>query len=325
MDARSSARNFHMSRAPLLLRELLLAMVSENKLGKDSLSKSFGLSKKQIEFINDSTMPTLLSLANNYVKANAITFDIDFKKVANLLSFFLKNEFNDSSLIDFSLESISDQDNPLYLHQQVFRVIRELALFVADSLIIGDNLPQEFINNSGNVSRSLTRLSASCIDQFISKMVTTGCIKIIFNKKLIADRTSIQMRFEHREAIKDLLISKYAPSHLVIFLFSEEDPKSIRLRRFQLGVGQLQGRPRTTTVEGAILFIDLWNQSHGITDLNKFLLAHRELAFDFDILWTLYQKEIQPLNDSLKSELSKNTSFKPSKITQSNMRYIKAN
>lgn len=299
MDAHSFARTPYLVRAPLLLREILLAFVSETDSCQHPLVDVFGFDQITYDFVKQSTAATLLKLSASFVKANAITFNVNERMLKSLL----RSYQSDSSEI-LSVKDISALD-PIYSHRQV---VRELVMFMADSLSdIGAGM-SNIIEFDHETRRLLNRADVKQLEWLSNQMVERRCVQFTMSQDKIRDRTYSYMRHERREGIKDILVSKKAPYGLMYFLFSEETEESVKWRRYRLGVTPLKGRPKTAPAKEFIDFVCLWTSNQNQTELERFLMAHRQLGYGFDILWALYQRaEIDgEFNESILKATRKN-------------------
>lgn len=280
MDAQSlAARTPFLVRAPLLVREILLAFVSEVNDSQHPLINVFGFDDKTYQFVKQSTAASMLKLAGNLVKANAIKFSFNEKVLKHLLS-ALPIEFD-------VLETQVEPMDSIFSHRQV---IRELVMFMADSLSDGGAAMSSVVKFDAEIRRLLARADVKQLEWLGHQMVKRRCVQIKFNKHKVKDRTYSQMRHERREGIKDVLVTKKATYAMMAFLFSEESEESVKWRRYRLGVTPLKGRPKTAPAEEYAEFICLWTSNQDKTELDRFLLVHRKLGYSFDVLWTLYQR-----------------------------------
>lgn len=282
MDAHAVTRAPFLLRADLLVREILLALTSEAKDVTHPLVSVFGFDRKTFTFLKEATASSLLKLSSSLVKANAINFTVNEQLLCELLGAVDSDVDN----IDVPCPDVLGF-NRIYSHKQV---VRELVLFMADSLSNTSGSIASLIDLSPFVRRKLSMLSANKLQWLAMNMVKSKCIQFQFDKTKVKDRSYSHMRYEHREGIKDLLISKKATYGLMSFLFTEENDESVRARRYRLGVAPLRGRPKTAPLNDYTDFIVLWTSNQGETKLERFLMAHRKFGFGFDVLWALYQK-----------------------------------
>lgn len=281
MDAHAFARTPYLVRAPLLVREILLALISEVDNSQHPLVEVFGYDEKTFDFVKQGNSVSLLKLATNYVKANAINFEVN----ELLLQTLLKN---------MGAEQLSGcrettEIDCIYGHRQV---VRELVMYMADSL--ADTFTYANITGgvtfSPEIRRMLSRASARNLEWLANQMVDRRCVKFSFNQDKMRERTYSHMRYERREGIKDILVSKKATYAMMSFLFSEENEDSVKSRRFRLGVEPLRGRPKTAPSCDYVDFICLWIDNQKISELERFFMAHRKFGYGFDVLWSLYQR-----------------------------------
>jgi len=281
MDAHAFSRTPYLVRAPLLVREMLLALLSETDNSQHPLVGVFGYDKKTFDFVRQGTSSSLLKLANNYVKANAVTIEVNER----LLKTLLKNI--GSEQIPICRET--NEMDCIYGHRQV---VRELVMFMADSL--ADTFTcanmDGIIKFDPEVRRMLSRADARKLEWLANQMVERRCVKFAFNKDKVRERTYSHMRYERREGVKDILVSKKATYAMMSFLFSEENEDSVKARRFRLGVTPLKGRPKTAPPNDYADFICLWTANQKLSELERFLMAHRKFGYGFDVLWSLYQR-----------------------------------
>lgn len=281
MDAHALARTPYLVRAPLLVREILLALLSEADNGQHPLVGVFGYDERTFDFVRQGTSASLLKLATNYVKANAVTFKVNERLLKNLLKSM------GSTQVPVCREK-TEMDR-IYGHRQV---VRELVMFMADSLadtFTCTNM-DGIISFEPEVRRMLSRADARKLEWLANQMVERRCVQFSFNKDKVRERTYSHMRYERREGIKDILVSKKATYAMMSFLFSEENEDSVKARRFRLGVTPLKGRPKTAPPSDYADFICLWTANQKLTELERFLMAHRKFGYGFDVLWTLYQR-----------------------------------
>lgn len=281
MDAHAFARTPYLVRAPLLVREILLALISEADNSQHPLVGVFGYDNKTFEFVRQGTSASLLKLATNYVKASAVTFKVNELLLKNLLKSIGAEE-----LPPCRETTVMDR---IYGHRQV---VRELVMLMADSL--ADNFTcssmEEFVAFEPEVRRMLSRADARKLEWLANQMVERRCVQFSFNKDKVRERTYSHMRYERREGIKDILVAKKATYAMMLFLFSEENEDSVKGRRFRLGVTPLKGRPKTAPPSDYADFICMWTANQHLSELERFLMAHRKFGYGFDVLWTLYQR-----------------------------------
>lgn len=281
MAAHALARTPYLVRAPLLVREILLALLSEADNGQQPLVGVFGYDERTFDFVRQGTSASLLKLATNYVKANAVTFKVNERLLKNLLKSM------GSAQVPVCYETT--EMDCIYGHRQV---VRELVMFMADSL--ADTFTcanmDGFISFEPEVRRMLSRADARKLEWLANQMVERRCVQFGFNKDKVRERTYSHMRYERREGIKDILVAKKATYAMMSFLFSEENEDSVKARRFRLGVTPLKGRPKTAPLSDYADFICLWTANQKMTELERFLMAHRKFGYGFDVLWTLYQR-----------------------------------
>lgn len=281
MDAHAFSRTPYKVRAPLLVREMLLALLSEADDSNHCLVGAFGYDDKTFEFVRQGTSSSLLKLATNYVKANAVTFEVNERLLKKLLKDLETEQVQicrETSVLDC-----------IYSHRQV---VRELVLFMADSLTDSFSYlnVDGFINFDADIRRLLSRADARKLEWLANQMVERRCVTFSFNKEKIRERTYSHMRYERREGVKDVLVSKKATYAMMSFLFSDENEDSVKARRFRLGVTPLKGRPKTAPPNDYADFICLWTANQNISELERFLMAHRKFGYGFDVLWSLYQR-----------------------------------
>lgn len=278
MDTQTFARTPYLVRAPLLVREILLALISETDNGQHPLVGVFGFDLKTYNFVKQATSASLLKLASSYIKANAVTFSVNERQLKQLLKTLDTSD---------NVYSVNTNLDNIYSHRQV---VRELVMFMADSLSDSSGGMGNIISFAPEIRRLLSRADARKLESLSTRMVESRCVKFHFDKTKIRERTYSHMRFERREGIKDMLVSKKATYAMMSFLFSEENEDSVKSRRFRLGVTPLKGRPRTAPSAEYADFICIWTANQNITELDRFLMAHRKFGYGFDVLWTLYQR-----------------------------------
>lgn len=281
MDAHALARTPYLVRAPLLVREILLALLSEADNGQHPLVGVFGYDERTFDFVRQGTSASLLKLATNYVKANAVAFKVNERLLKNLLKSMGSTQIP-------ACRETTEMDR-IYGHRHV---VRELVMFMADSLAdtFTCSKMDGIITFEPEVRRLLSRADAKKLEWLANQMVERRCVHLSFNKDKVRERTYSHMRYERREGVKDVLISKQATNEFMSFLFSEENEDSVRARRFRLGVPALKGRPRSVTPIAYADFICLWTANQNLSDLERFLLAHRKSGYNFDVLFGLYKK-----------------------------------
>jgi hypothetical protein len=281
MDAHAFARTPYLVRAPLLVREILLAFISEVDNSQHPLVGVFGYDERTFDFVRQGTSSSLLKLATNYVKANAITFEVNER----LLKTLLKTIGSEQAQACRETTEI----DCIYGHRQV---VRELVMFMADSLADTYSCANldGIIKFDPEVRRMLSRANARKLEWLANQMVEHRCVKFGFNKDKMRERTYTHMRFERREGVKDILVSKKATYAMMSFLFSEENEDSVKARRFRLGVTPLKGRPKTAPPNDYADFICLWIANQQMSELERFLMSHRKFGYGFDVLWSLYQR-----------------------------------
>ena len=282
MDAHALARTPYLVRAPLLVREILLALLSEADNSRHPLVGVFGYDKRTFEFIKQTTSSSLLKLASSYVKANAVTFTVNERQLKSLLKTM------NSSEQFVNCREITDMDR-IYGHRQV---VRELVMFMADSLSDNFYNADDLISFNPETRRMLSYADARKLEWLASQMVENRCVKFNFNKDKIRDRTYSHMRYERREVIKDMLLHKQATNEFMAYLFSEENPDSAKARRYRLGLPHLQGRPKSVSPEMYADFICLWTANQDMTELDRFLMIHRKMGYGFDVIFGIFKKAL---------------------------------
>lgn len=256
-------------RATMLVQEVLLALVTEANQFDESLVAAFGYDETTFNFVRTANLQTLFALAQNYVKSSAITFTVNERQLKSILK-SSGSPCRDTTALD-----------AIYSHRQV---VRQLVLYLADSLL--DQDPEHGgINLSAECRRLLARADTRKLNVVADTMVSTRCVKLVFDQRRLRERTYSQMLHEKREGIKDILVTKAAPYDLMKYLFSEENQATVNNRRYRLGVPPLRGRSKSTTPDDYIEFISLWHEKPDLSDLELFLLAHRQLGYNFDVLW----------------------------------------
>ena len=269
-------------RTPLLVREILLAFISEADSFEHPLVAIFGLDEKTFGFIRQASPSALLKLSGNLVRANAVGIAFDTCRLAKVIS-----------NINNSVENTIKNKSHNCIEDKIFcnlHVVRKLVMFLSDSIYeVGSNFEGVFEVDS-QLKRFLLSANTQQIELLCLSMIKNRCVNFSFDKRKIKDRTYSQMSFEHREGVKDLLVSKKATYALMKYLFCDENEDSVRNRKTRLGLPPLKGRPKTVPMNEFIEFVCIWTSNQKETDLERFLIAHRRLGFGFDVLWTLYQK-----------------------------------
>jgi hypothetical protein len=283
MDAYAFARAPHLIRATFLVRETILALLASAESSKHELASAFGYDEKTFDFVSQGNSLALFKLATNYLKAGAISFEIDNALLKKLLLSIHSNE---------TFHHESSKNEAIYSHRQV---IRELVMYLSDSLhdLSTFKNNDNFSDFDPDILRMIARLDAKKLDLLANKMVKRRCIKFVFNKNKIRERTYSYMRYEHREGIKDMLVSKKATNAMMSFLFSEENEDSVKNRRFRLGVDGSIGRPKSTSMNVYVEFIIIWTTNQNLSALERFLMTHRQLGLGFDVLWNMYYRAKQ--------------------------------
>ena len=266
-----------MMRAPVLVREILLAFTSVVDDAEHSLVSRFGFDLRTFQFVKGALPSSLLMLSNSLVRARAITIRFDALVISELISAVESDTFNYTSPPD-------NQD--IFCHKQV---IRELLMFLADYVSDG-NVDNEFVEVDPVLSKFLMKADTKMIENLCIGMMWKPSVVFYFDKRFLRERTYAQMRHGRREGIKDFLVSKRATYAFMSFLFSEENEESIKKRRKRLDVTPLKGRPRTAPPDDYIEFIFIWESNPNLTDLDRFLESNKKLGYGFDVLWSLYQK-----------------------------------
>lgn len=281
MDGHAYARAPYLVRAPLLVRSILLALISEADKSQHPLVGVFGYDNKTFEFVRQCTSASLLKLATNYVKASAVTFKVNERLLRNLLK-----SIGTAEMPPCREPTVMDR---IYAHRPV---VREFVMLMADSL--ADNVTcssmEECVVFEPDVRRMLSRADARQLEWLANQMVERRCVEFIFNKDKVRERTYSYMRYERREGFKDTLVAEKATYAMMSFLFSEENEASVKARRFRLGVTPLKGRPKTAPPSDYADFICMWTANQHLSELQRFLMAHRKFGYGFDVLWTLYQR-----------------------------------
>lgn len=281
MDAHTFARTPYLVRAPLLVREILLAFLSEADNSQHPLVSVFGYDERAFDFVRQGTSVSLLKLATHYVKAKAVTFTVN--------EHLLKHLLQSMGSTQISVCRETTEMDPIYCHRQV---VRELVMFMADFL--ADTFTYTDTDRNlvftPEIARQLARTNALNLGWLANQMVEHRCVQFNFNKNKIRERTYSHMCYERREGVKDILVSKKATYAMMYFLFSEENEESVKARRLRLGVTPLKGRPKTAPLNDYVDFICIWTANQKCSDLERFLMAHRKFGYGFDVLWTLYQR-----------------------------------
>jgi len=281
MNAHLIERAPFLVRAPLLVREIILALLSEAEDHTNPLVGVFGYDQQTYDFIQHATAPSLLRLAHNYVKSNAVTFTVNERLLKTIL-----RDIDNPSTKNISMCRQAIVGDVIFNHRQV---IRELVMFLVDSLAEQCVVSQGVVNLSAEVRQVLSSADARKIEWLAAQMIERRCVNFGFDKAKIRERTLSHMRHEYREGIKDLLVIKSAPLIMMRQLFTEENEDTVRARRFRLGA-KINGRARSVHAEHYLEFIELWIDNQQLSMLERFLMAHRHFGYGFNVLWGLYTK-----------------------------------
>ncbi len=279
MDVQKNTKVLDSVRMPLLVREILLAMIQEVDDYARELYDVTGLNQRDFEYLSAASSASLLVLATSLAKSGAIDVELDHDAVARLMCKDQGQPFSTRQHCELAF---------IFNHQHV---VRPLIMLLADALHQIGFSATHLKPFPDDIKRYIARATGQQLTELAQNVVEEKCLRFTFNRKILTQRVFSHLRFERTEAIKDLLVSKKATYGLMLYLFSEENEDTVKARRNKLGVEPLRGRPRTTSLDQYVNFICFWEDyADEKSKLERFLSAHRQFGFGFDVLWALYQK-----------------------------------
>ncbi|NQY36356.1 MAG: hypothetical protein HRT37_15545 [Alteromonadaceae bacterium] len=269
-------------RTPLLIREVLLAFISEADDFSHPLVVFFGFDEKTFNFIKQAPPSALLKLSSNLVRANAISIVFDSCQVAKIIS-----NINNAAQLNITSSKKDHYEDKIFCNLHVIRI---LVMFLSDSIYEVGSAFEGVFEVDHCLKSFLISANTAQIEQLCLSMINERSVRFSFDKRKIKERTYAQISYERREGVKDLLVTNKATYALMKHLFSDENEDSVRYRKNRLGLAPLKGRPRTVPMDEFVEFICIWTSNQSDTELARFLMAHRAQGYSFDVLWTLYQK-----------------------------------
>lgn len=268
-------KNFYSNRACLVIRDIIIGVVSEYDEYNDSLFSALGLDECGFNFIKNSGSEILYKLSERLCHAEAVKINVNNQSLCKLIR--QVENHNDCTNISFDVKLITTAS--VY---QSLKITKNILSLIADSPC---KFLADLINIDKDLHKSIHNLSAIQLDVLSLLVAGNKCLQLSFDAETISSRLISVMEYKRKEGIKDLLLSKKATTHMMSYLFPEENKLKVQTRRDGLGAKICVGRPVTLSSEEMDTLIRLWIENYKLSELDKFLLIHRTMRIDFDRIW----------------------------------------
>jgi hypothetical protein len=268
MRISATANCLSLTQAPYLVRELLLISISENNI----------FTQKTLRFLRRAPPNSLLKFSKDIIRSKAISIS------------FISNHLKEvvfSSKKGFKIKkSLPNEKNGF----QNIHMVRQLVMILSDAIYNRSSHLDNIFSVNTIVKKFLLSANSEQIECFCFNVIEFNCVNISFSPKKIESITFYQISIESREKIKDYLVTNRATCAFMKSLFGDENEHSVRHRKNRIGLKPLIGRPRSAEMTDIIEFIHFWANHQEKTDLDRFILIHKNLNLPFDTLWSIYQK-----------------------------------
>lgn len=268
-------------RAPLLVREILIAAISEERIQPELAVNILGLDANTLSSIGGLSTSLLLSLSCYLVRAQAILVKLD------------SDDLFENPSLDVSHE-LSQADPFSAILANNYNLLRNLVMYCTDANYESDlEVPNGVLLGISDSARRFFTTSASHeIESVFLAGMQTGRIFLLCDAHRFADRTKAFLRHCQRETVKDVLLLHKATTDMMQYLFPEENEDKIKIRRDRLGLLGPRGRIKSVASENLGRFVALWRsyEKQGLPILDCFLGARLQLNLRYDLLWDMYKR-----------------------------------